>query len=334
MVFWTIPYAEPVIYPGMLHPQFAQARAGAAHVIRLGDKYRMAYWGSAGGLNYILQAETAVDEPNGWTSVGTALIGPQGDTSYNCKGPGFPFLLPLTADHWLLYFTGWGRQVDGKLPNTTGVAVSNDAGQSWDYHWEHPVIPLDKSYDAEGTGSLWIVRENGLLRMYYTAIGKYGPRPEGVETGHGDTIPQIGIAYAESRDGLHWEKPVEKLLVAPRGFEVDPYEYICSKPCVIREENGYTMWVNTFGTAYRVHRLVSKDGLNWQWAERSGPDGELSTGNAGAFDDHQRSYPSIVSSNGEWHCWFTGNGFGTTGIGYAVFPSRERDEALPLASTS
>ena len=321
MTSWNIPQAEPVIYPGMLHPRFDQARAGAAHVVRLGDKYRMAYWGSAESRNYILQAETVVDKPNAWQPVSTALIGPQEDTSHNCTGPSFPFLLPLTTDNWLLYFTGWGRRADGKLPNTTGVAISNDAGKNWHYHSEHPVIPLDKPYDAEGTGSLWILRENGLLRMYYTAIGKYVSRPDGVETGHGDTIPEIGIAYAQSYDGLHWEKPVKNLLVTPRGFGVTPYEYICSKPCVIKEQNGYTMWVNTFGTAYRVHRLVSEDGLNWQWAKRYGPAGELGIGADGAFDDHQRSYPSMVSSNGKWHCWFTGNGFGATGIGYAVCPS-------------
>lgn len=296
-------------------------------MVRLVDKYRMAYWGSdSENLNYILQAETSVDKPNSWQPVGTALIGPQADTDHNCSGPSFPFLLPVAADNWFLYFTAWGRRADGRLPNTTGVAVSNDEGKSWRYHSEHPVIPLDKPYDVEGTGSVWILRENELFRMYYTAIGRYFPRPEGVETGHGNTIPEIGIAYAESCDGLHWEKPVDSLLVTPRGLGVTPYEYICSKPCVIKEQNEYVMWVNTFGTAYRVHRLVSRDGLNWQWAKRYGPDGELGVGDDGAFDDQQRSYPSIVSSNGGLRCWFTGNGFGATGIGYAVLPPRDVDE--------
>ena len=159
--------------------------------------------------------------------------------------------------------------------------------------------------------------------MYYTAIGGYYPRPAGVATGHGDTIPKIGIAYAESHDGLVWTKPVDHLLVEPREFGVSPYEYICSKPCVIRKSDGYVMWVNTFGTAYRVHRLVSRDGIDWQWAKRCGPDGELGTGDEGAFDDHQRSYPTIVSDKGALHCWFTGNGFGTTGMGYALGPNLE-----------
>jgi hypothetical protein len=162
--------------------------------------------------------------------------------------------------------------------------------------------------------------------MYYTAVGKYFQKPEGVSTGHGNTIPEIGIAYAESTDGIHWEKPVDHLVVAPRGFGVDPYEYICSKPCVVRQPNGYVMWVNTFGSAYRVHRLVSRDGLTWQWSKRMGPEGELGVGAPGNFDDRQRSYPTIITCKGEWHCWYTGNMFGETGIGYAVAPEQKVNE--------
>ena len=316
---WTVSQSQPVVAPGSLHPEHDSSRAGAAHVLRLGDRYRMVYWGTDGeGRHHILQAETSVDEPNAWRPLGAPLIGPQPDTEHNCAGPGFPFLLPVTADHWLLYFTGWGRRADGKLPNTTGVAISDDGGRSWRYHTQHPVLPLDRPYDAEGTGSLWVLHEDGRFRMYYTAIGSYCAKPDGIDTGHGDTLPQIGIAYAESSDGIHWEKPFNHLVVTPRGFGVVPYEYICSKPCVLQRGGTYTLWVNTFGTAYRVHRLTSADGLAWQWADRLGPDGELGVGAPHAFDDHQRCYPTITCDRDTLHCWFTGNGFGAAGMGYAV----------------
>lgn len=316
---WQNLSKKPVITPGKLHPAHDSTRAGAAHVVAMGDVYRMVYWGTDDdGRNSILAAEAPRKYPNAWQPLGGPLISAQPDSDYNCSGPGFPFLLPVTASRWLLFFTGWGRRADGKLPNTTGVAVSDDGGRRWSYHDRHPVIPLDHDYDAEGTGSLWILHEANRFRMYYTAIGAYRPKPDGVPTGHGDVIPSIGIAYAESDDGLTWTKPLDHLVVAPRGFDVEPYEYICSKPCIIRDANGYTMWVNTFGTAYRVHRLVSRDGLTWQWAPRPGPDGELGTGVPDAFDSHQRSYPAVIHDNNRLHCWYTGNGFGVTGMGYAV----------------
>jgi hypothetical protein len=320
---WVIRQQDPVITPGILHPDFDGLRAGAPHVVVSGDSYRMLYWGSdKQHRNYILQAESCTSEPNQWKSVGAALIGPQPETTYNNRGPGFPFLLPITDRHWILYFTAWGTPVDGKLPNTTGVAISDDGGEHWRCNVEHPVIALDRPYDAEGTGSVWVLHEDDKFRMYYTAIGRYFARPEGVMTGHGDVIPEIGIAYAESSDGVHWEKPVDHLLVAPRGFGVSPYEYICSKPCVIKERDRYIMWVNTYGTAYRVHRLTSIDGLHWEWDTRYGPDGELGVGEDGSFDSEQRSYPTIVPTDTELRCWYTGNRFGETGIGYAVLPDR------------
>ena len=289
---WLIPQCEPVIEPAQLHSPYDDARAGAAHVLQIGDTYRLVYWGTDGrGKNYLLQGESTVNAPNEWRPLGEPLAGPQTHTAHNWVGPSFPFLLPVTDTYWLLHFAGWGRTVGGKLPNTTGVLISRDSGRSWRYHDENPILALDQPYDREGTGSVWVLLDNGTYRMYYTAITEYYRRPEGVRTGHGDVIPRIGIAYAESDDGLHWHKPYDDLLIGPRGSAVEPYEYICSKPCVIKGESGYTMWVNTFGTAYRVHRLVSADGIDWKWAPRLGPDGELGAGSEGSFDDRNGAIP-------------------------------------------
>ena len=315
---WTVATDNPVITPGALHPRHDAARAGAAHVIQIGDRYRMVYWGTdADGQHHILQAASPLERPNEWTPCGPPLLSAQPDNPYNSRGPGFPFLLPVTQDYWLLHYCRWGApRPDGKLPNTTGVASSADGGQTWRYHDGH--FPCDRPYDREGTGSVWVLLEDGRFRLYYTAIGRYYPRPDGVQTGHGDTIPQIGVAYAESDDGLHWEKPLDDWVVKPLGFAVEPYEYICSKPCIVKDGDTYTMWVNTFGTAYRVHRLHSTDGIHWEWAERVGPDGELGMGSADAFDGHQRSYPTIVRHGDQYRCWYTGDNFGTTGMGFAT----------------
>lgn len=315
---WTIGDENPVIAPGQLHADMDSRRAGAAHVLQLGDRYRMYYWGTGtNGFHRILIAESPVDEPNDWQPVGVALSR-QRDTDYNDQGPGFPFVVPSDDGPWLLYFCGWGKtREDGKLPNTTGVAVSDDGGYRFSYPKREPVLPLDRDWDREGTGSVCVLRVNARYHMYYTSIGAYFNRPEGAITGHGDVIPRIGVAYAGSRDGMVWTKPTDGLMVGPRGFATEPYEYICSKPFVMREPGGYRMWVNTFGTAYRIRSLVGPDGRDWRWCD-SGPDGELGVGNPGAFDDRQRCYVSVVRCGDEYRCWYTGNGFGATGMGYAV----------------
>lgn len=318
---WRFGDHNPILAPGLNHDGLVTTFAGAGHVVRKGDGYQMIYWAKdAQGGNHIVRAVASIDQPDVWHADGGPLLSPQPGTEHNHFGPGFPFLLPVDDRRVLLYFCGWGKpRAGGKLPNTTGVAISDDGGRTFRYHDQHPVLPLDRDYDQTGTGSVWVEREGRLLRMWYTAIGAYFNRPEGVKTGHGDVIPRIGIAYAESDDGLTWRKPVDDLVIKPRGFDVEPYEYICSKPAMVRHDDGtYTMWVNTFGTAYRVHRLTSGDGIRWTWSPRVGPDGELGVGRAGTFDDVQRSYPCILRHGNELRCWYTGNGFGRTGIGYAV----------------
>ena len=114
---WSFSDGNPVIAPGQLHADMDSRRAGAAHVVQLGDRYRMYYWGTgANGFHRILIAESPVDEPNDWKPVGVALSR-QRDTAYNDEGPGFPFVVPRDDGPWLLYFCGWGKpREDGKLP--------------------------------------------------------------------------------------------------------------------------------------------------------------------------------------------------------------------------
>ncbi|MCG3147672.1 MAG: hypothetical protein PCFJNLEI_01113 [Verrucomicrobiae bacterium] len=314
---WTFEPRNPVIRPRQLHGEWDLNGTAAGHVLDLGDCYRMYYWGSSRQGNVILMAESPKDRPNDWRPRGGVLLGRQLETEHNHHGPGFPFVFPVAGNRWHMVYCGWGKpRPDGVIPNTTNLAVSDDAGLTWRYQPPVPMIPLDQAYDQLVTGSVWVVRVGDEFRMYYTALGEYIHAPPGVKTGHGEWIPRIGIGYATSHDGLTWQKPFRDHLIAPRGFDADPYEYINSKPCVIREEDGWRMFISTFGHAYRVRSLVSADGLHWERVP-SGPAGDLGVGAPGAFDDHQRSYASVIKEGDRYHLWYTGNRFGATGMGYA-----------------
>jgi len=318
MIEWKLEPRNPVIQPGDLNGPLDAKHAGAGTILQLGDQYRLYYWAiGSDGVYRICQGDSSVDSPNDWQGLGS-ILEPQPDTDYNCQGPSFPFVIPADGDRWLLYFGAWGKpREDGTLPNSTGLAVSEDAGKTWNYDSNQPILPLDRPYDQSATGSVFVLREGGQFQMYYTSIGDYFPRPEGVKTGHGDIIPRIGIAYATSEDGVHWAKPLVNLMVAPRAFDSEPYEYISSKPWIVREEQGYRMWISSCRPRYRICSLTSPDALNWTWMP-SGPDGDLGVGAAGAFDDVQRSYATVIRHGDEYRCWYTGNNFGRTGMGYAV----------------
>ncbi len=57
------------------------------------------------------------------------------------------------------------------------------------------VMVCDKPWEGNGTNYFTIINDNGLYRMYYEAWGIY------------DKPLNIKVCYAESCDGLHWEKP-------------------------------------------------------------------------------------------------------------------------------
>jgi len=47
-------------------------------------------------------------------------------------------------------------------------------------------------------------------------------------------------------------------------------------------------------------------------------DSYLGVGQTGSFDDRQRSYACVVKKKNIYHMWYTGTGFGQTGMGYAT----------------
>jgi hypothetical protein len=321
---WHFPNPDPVIRPGQLHGPLDAKRTSAGHILDLGDRYRIYYWASGSLGNVILMAESPIDSPNDWRPVGGPLLVSQPDTDHNFNGPSFPYVFPVDGNRWHMLFCAWGKKrPDGTLPNSTNLALSDDAGLTWRYHSHNPVLPLDKPYDHSATGSVCVLRVSGEFRLYYTAIGPWFTRPQGVQTGHGDRIPTIGIAYATSTDAITWHKPLNHLLIAPRFHDTTPYEYIVSKPFLIHEPHtsSYRLFVSTFGHAYRIRSLTSPDALHWTHVP-SGPDGDLGIGasssGANSFDSHQRSYACVLRHKNQYRLWYTGNNFGDTGLGYAT----------------
>lgn len=310
---WSI-LDRPVIMPGKINNDFDIYRASAPCVISLKDRILMYYWGTCEKGNVILAAETTWEKLHLWNGFGYCLLAPQ-QLEHNISGPSFPFVVQMDEKVWFMYFVAWGKQKDKKIPNTTCLAISNDGGKRWSYYEKNPIIKLDKPWDKEGTGSVCVIKNGSDLWMYYTCIGEYYHKPPGVKTGHGDIIPRIGIGMAFSKNGIDWEK-YDGLILSPRGFGAQPYEYIVSKPCVIKDGSFFRMWFSSFGEAYRIQEAVSMDGINFEFTTTN-LDEYFGIGKSPGFDDNQRSYAFVLKKDSTYHMWYAGNGFGRKGIGYA-----------------
>jgi hypothetical protein len=204
-------------------------------------------------------------------------------------------------DRLFLYYTGWALGVSVPFYLHAGLATSDDGGDT--FH-RASVAPLLDRIDADPylNASPWVRVEDGLWRMWYVSGTGWDAGPDGPRH-------RYHIKYAESRDGLRWDR---------RGHVCVDYasadEYAFGRPCVLRDGEVYRMWFSCRGAAYRLGYAESADGLTW--TRRDTAAGVVSS--AEGWDAEMVTYPVVTRGRDGWQMLYNGNGYGRTGIGLAV----------------
>lgn len=198
-----------------------------------------------------------------------------------------------------LYYMGWNLSVTVPWKNALGLAISEGPDQPFRRVSRFPVVPLDES-DPYTISYPWIIREDGRFRMWYGSNLRWGKEKR-------DMLHVI--KYAESPDGIEWEK-ADRIVIDSEG----PEEYAICKPCVLRDGDGYRMWFCSRGDAYRIQHAVSKDGVAWT---RLGRDSGIDVSPSG-WDSEMIEYPCVFDHAGRRYLLYAGNAFGRTGFGAAV----------------
>lgn len=196
-----------------------------------------------------------------------------------------------------LYYTGWTRTVTVPFQLFAGCAVSADGGRSFERVHEAPVMERS-AVDPFMTASPWVLVEDGRWRAWYVSCTGWDETPAGPRH-------RYHLKEASSDDGLAWRRDGS---VAVDYASAD--EYALGRPCVVRAGEGYRMWLCARGAAYALHVAASPDGSAWTRAplalERS------------AWDAEMQAYPALLDADGQRFLLWNGNGYGATGIGYAV----------------
>jgi hypothetical protein len=206
----------------------------------------------------------------------------------------------VDGDRQLLYYTGWslGKTVPFYL--YAGCAISEDGGSRFERVSGAPL--LDRSaVDPFLTASPWVLREEGRWRMWYVSC-------TGWDVAGGRPRHSYHIRYAESSDGLAWERDGTVCI----DF-AGPEEHALSRPCVVRDGDVYRMWFSARGSAYRIGYAESADGVHW---ERD--DSAAGVSSSGAWDAEMQAYPAVFDHDGSRYLLYNGNGYGRTGVGWAV----------------
>jgi len=200
-----------------------------------------------------------------------------------------------------LFYTGWSLGVTVPFYLSAGLALSEDGGLTFRRASEAPL--LDRSgADPYLTASPWVILDEGRWRMWYVSGTRWEAGPDGLRHFY-------NIRYAESRDGLRWERS-GRIAIDYQS----PEEHAFSRPCVVKDGDRYRMWYSFRGDAYRLGYAESADGLVW---ERRDAAAGLAPSRDG-FDSEMVAYPCVFDRRGRRYMLYNGNGYGRTGIGLAV----------------
>jgi hypothetical protein len=200
-----------------------------------------------------------------------------------------------------LYYTGWTLGVTVPFYFYAGLAIRPHGRPNFERVSSAPLLERS-AVDPYLTASPWVLRERGRWRMWYVSCVNW-------ELVAGEPRHFYHLRYAESEDGIKWQRAG---LVAI-DF-ADQHEYAISRPCVVHEGDRYRMWFAARGDRYRLGYAESVDGVTW---ERDDDRVCLETSSEG-WDAEMVAYPVIVDVCGMRYLLYNGNGYGRSGIGYAV----------------
>lgn len=207
-----------------------------------------------------------------------------------------------------MYYTGWNQGVTVPYRNSIGLAVSDDDGKTFRRMFTGPVLDRIPREPLMAV-TPFIIREGDLWRMWYVSGTQWVEVGEKLE-------PVYAIRYADSRDGIRWERPGG--ICVEQRHEREAHAH----PTVLKLEDGYHMWFSYRDSedyrdgagAYRIGYAHSLDGIAWT---RDDDQAGIAPSDQG-WDSTMMCYPYVIEVDGKVYMFYNGNSFGKTGIGYAV----------------
>jgi hypothetical protein len=269
-----------------------------------GDLYRIYFTTrDAQNRSHIGWLELDITRPDRILRLGdTPLLAPGAAGSFDDVGTMMSCLVRNGRTGYL-YYTGWSIRQSVPYHLAIGVAFSAlGPGDPVATKLPGPTMernPVDPLFCA--SPSVLIERER--WRMWYVS-------GIGWPTVRGRITPSYNIRYAESRNGLDWQR------VGLIALDLEGDEVGFSRPCVIIENKTYVMWysVRAQDGRYRLGCARSEDGLAWMRDDG----GANLVSSAEGWDSEMIAYPQVFTHGANHYMLYCGNGYGRTGFGLAV----------------
>lgn len=200
-----------------------------------------------------------------------------------------------------LYYIGWNVSVTIPFRWSIGLAISKDDGKTFTKYSNGPILDRN-TIDPYLVSSPTVIFDEGKWKMWYISALRW-------EIHEGKLRAPYHIKYAESNDGINWDR---KGIVAI-DFKY-PGEFAIGRASVIKEDNLYKMWYSYSIDRYRIGYAESSDGMHW---ERKDEQAGIDVSESG-WDSEMIEHTNVFVHNGKKYMLYTGNQYGKTGFGYAI----------------
>ena len=117
------------------------------------------------------------------------------------------------------------------------------------------------------------------------------------------------IRYAESKDGINWERKGTVCIDFKHKNETR-----IGRATVLQENNIYKMWYAYALDKFRIGYAESTDGILWN---RKDDEVGIDVSKFG-WDSEMIEYPFVFEHNSTKYMFYNGNNYGKTGFGYAI----------------
>lgn len=208
----------------------------------------------------------------------------------------------------LMYYVGFELGTKIRYRLLTGLAVSEDGGDTFSRYSQAPVLERSSKELYFRCGP-FCMYSDGRYRLWYVGGSEWTNL-------NGKAMPIYDIRYAESDDGINWPDEGEVLIDVAQSDE-----HGFGRPYVIPKENGeyrmfYSIRRRSLG-AYRMGYAESTDGRIWKRMDE-----KLNLDvTADCFDSDAIMYAAPIQLDGKLYVFYNGNDFGRDGFGVALLES-------------
>ncbi len=221
---------------------------------------------------------------------------------FDCDGV-YATCIIRVGDKLYLYYGGWNAGQRGLFYSHIGLAISEDNGLSFQRVSQAPILNRD-DIDPLSLMAPFVIKEENIWKMWYASGIKYYYENDILKSFY-------TVKYAESNDGIHWNKS------GITSLEIGDKDSNIARASIYKENNKYIAWYPVVSKELGSYRIGYGESLDGKVFERMDEKVTISTSESG-WDSQAVTYPFVMKHKDKYYMFYNGNQFGKDGFGVAI----------------